>query len=43
VLLVVLIALGVFLPFFGLSVLVVLLDQHVIRRVPALSARLNAS
>ena len=44
VLLVVLIALGIFLPFFGLSVLVVLLlDQLVIRRVPALSARLNAS
>lgn len=44
VLLVGLIALGIFLPFFGLSVLVVLLlDQLVIRRVPALSARLNAS
>ncbi len=44
VLLVGLIALGIFLPFFGLSVLVVLLlDQLVIRRVPALSARFNAS
>jgi uncharacterized iron-regulated membrane protein len=43
-LLVGLVALGIFLPFFGLSVLVVLLlDQLVIRRVPALSARLNAS
>ena len=38
VLLVVLMALGLFLPFFGLSVLVVLLlDQLVIRRVPALA------
>jgi uncharacterized iron-regulated membrane protein len=39
-----LVALGIFLPFFGLSVLVVLLvDQLVIRRVPWLSARVNAS
>lgn len=43
-LLVGLVALGIFLPFFGLSLLVVLLlDQLVIRRVPALSARFNAS
>lgn len=39
-----LIGLGVLLPFFGLSVLVVLLlDQVVVRRVPSLSARFNAS
>ena len=39
-----LLALGVLLPFFGASLLVVvLLDQLVIRRVPALAARLNAS
>lgn len=39
-----LVALGIFLPFFGLSLLVVLLlDQLVIRRVPALKARFNAS
>jgi uncharacterized iron-regulated membrane protein len=44
VLLVGLVALGVALPFFGLSVLVVLLlDQLVIRRLPSLSARLNVS
>ncbi|UUZ58647.1 PepSY domain-containing protein [Nocardioides sp. B-3] len=43
-LLVGLVALGIFLPFFGLSLLVVLLlDQLVIRRVPALAARFNAS
>lgn len=43
-LLVGLVALGILLPFFGISVLVVLLlDQLVIRRVPALSARFNAS
>ena len=35
---VVLVALGIFLPLFGLSLLVVLLlDQLVLRRVPALS------
>lgn len=39
-----LVALGVLLPFFGLSVLVVLLlDLLVVRRVPWLAARLNAS
>ena len=39
-----LVALGIFLPFFGLSVVVVLLlDQLVIRRVPSLAARFNAS
>lgn len=39
-----LVALGIFLPFFGLSLVAVLLiDQLVIRRVPALSARFNAS
>lgn len=44
VLLVGVIALGIFLPFFGLSVLVVLLlDLLVIRRVPALSARFNSA
>jgi len=44
VLLVGLLAMGVALPFFGLSVLVVLLlDRLVIRRQPSLSARLNAS
>jgi uncharacterized iron-regulated membrane protein len=38
VLAVLLLALGVFLPFFGLSLLVALvLDQLVLRRVPALS------
>ena len=43
-LLVGLVALGIFLPFFGISVLVVLLlDQAVIRRVPALAGRFNAS
>lgn len=44
VLLVGLVALGVALPFFGLSVLVVLLvDRLVIRRLPWMAARLNAS
>jgi uncharacterized iron-regulated membrane protein len=39
-----LVALGMFLPFFGGSLLVVLLlDQLVIRRVPGLAAQLNAS
>ncbi len=39
-----LVALGIFLPFFGVSLLLVLLlDQLVIRRVPFLTARLNAS
>jgi len=39
-----LVALGVALPFFGLSALVVLLlDRLVIRRLPSRSARLNAS
>lgn len=43
-LLVGLVALGLVLPFFGLSVLTVLvLDQLVIRRVPWLSGQLNAS
>jgi uncharacterized iron-regulated membrane protein len=41
---VVLVALGVFLPFFGLSLLVVLLlDQLVLRRVPALSRWFDAA
>ena len=44
VLVVGLMALGIALPFFGLSVLVVLLlDRLAIRRLPSLSARLNAS
>ena len=44
VLLIGLVALGILLPFFGLSVLVVLLlDQLVIRRLPWLAARLGAS
>ena len=39
-----LVALGVFLPLFGLSVLVVLaLDQLVVRRVPALAAWFDAT
>ena len=38
-----LVALGVFLPLFGLSVLVVLtLDQLVVRRVPALAGWFDA-
>ena len=39
-----LVALGVFLPLFGLSVLVVLaLDQLVVRRVPALAGWFDAA